>query len=168
VLNLGCLVGSDYFSIILMLQSILMKMMSCLLTLLSLRELGILVSIVMVLGALVKVLYAPLVAGKGKSPPQLNMPAREVTREFFGKRFEFIRDGFKATSSSIYQIPLFGRKAIVLSGPEGRRIFTKEKGLNIYDSFSLLMGSVSRPPCPGDDGTPTDSLIECSIQPSSH
>jgi sterol 14-demethylase len=104
------------------------------------------VAVALVLSILLfKLLYVPLQSlSKGShSPPQLQLPVSEITRSFFGKRFELIRDGFKATSSSIYQLPLFGRQAIVLSGEESRQLFFKEKGLSIYDSFALLLGSVS-------------------------
>jgi hypothetical protein len=105
-----------------------------------------LVTIVLVLSSLlIKLLYVPLepTDKRSHSPPKLQLSASEITRSFFEKRFELIRDGFRATSSSIYQLTLFGRQAIVLSGEESRQLFFKEKGLNIYDSFSILLGSVS-------------------------
>jgi len=130
-----------------MLQSSLIKLLYTLCeSSVSLRDLGSLVSIVLVLSALLfKLLYVPLQSTKKKnhSPPELQLSASKITHSFFEKRFELIRDGFKATSSSIYQLPLFRRKAIVLSGEEGRQLFFKEKGLSIYDSFALLIGSVS-------------------------
>jgi sterol 14-demethylase len=73
------------------------------------------------------------------------LPSWKVTKLFFEKRFDFIKDGFKATSSSIYQTSLFRHNAIVLSEDEGRQLFFKEKGLCLYDTFSIMMGSVRLP-----------------------
>ena len=113
--------------------------------LISIRDLGILASVALVLCVvLLNLLYAPHPSAPGtyQSPPELQLSSKQIARSFFEKHFDFINDGFKATSSSIYQLTLFGRKAIVLSGTEAREAFTKEKGLNIYDSFSILLGSV--------------------------
>lgn len=131
-----------------MLQSILLQAVSTTNgTIVSLRDLSGLACVALGLTLLFQVLYKSTSTstseGKKLHPPELELPAITITRSFFEKRFEFIRDGFKATSSAIYQIPLLGRKAIVLSGEEGRELFTREKGLNIYDSFSMLLGGVS-------------------------
>lgn len=130
-----------------MLQGIFSESMSALvdLKLISIRHLGILTSVVLILYvALLKTLYIARLSAprKDQNLPELQLSASQITRSFFESRFDFINDGFKATSSSIYQLTLFGRKAIVLSGEEGRQVFTKEKGLNVYDSFSILLGSV--------------------------
>ncbi|KAJ6123523.1 hypothetical protein N7471_010840 [Penicillium samsonianum] len=110
----------------------------------TLRDLGGLTSVILLLSALLyKVLYVPVASSpkKGNSVPRLQLPAWKVTQLFFEKRFDFIKDGFKATSSSIYQTSLFRHNATVLSGDEGRQIFFKEKGLCLYDTFSIMMGS---------------------------
>lgn len=110
----------------------------------TLRDVGSLTSVILLLLALLyKVLYVPVASPPRKdSPPCLRLPSWKVTQLFFEKRFDFIKDGFKATSSSIYQTSLFRHNAIVLSGDEGRQLFFKEKGLCLYDTFSIMMGSV--------------------------
>ncbi|CAG8369060.1 unnamed protein product [Penicillium salamii] len=108
-----------------------------------LRGLGVLVSIALLLYVLwfkVLCVVPPVSQGSDQSPPEIRLSALQITRSFFEKRFDLINDGFKATSSSIYHLTLFGRKATVLSGTEGRQLFMKEKGLNIYDSFFTLLG----------------------------
>ncbi|CAI7643096.1 unnamed protein product [Penicillium glandicola] len=110
----------------------------------TLRDLGSLASVILLLSALLyKVLHVPVASSlrRGHSPPRLQLSGWKVTQLFFEKRFDFIKDGFKATSSSIYQTSLFRHNAIVLSGDEGRQIFFKEKGLCLYDTFSIMMGS---------------------------
>ncbi|KAK4867193.1 hypothetical protein LT330_000703 [Penicillium expansum] len=110
----------------------------------TLRDLGSLASVILLLSALLyKVLYIPAVSPPQRchSPPRLQLPGWKVTQLFFEKRFDFIKDGFRATSSSIYQTSLFRHAAIVLSGDEGRQFFFKEKGLCLYDTFSIMMGS---------------------------
>ncbi|KAJ5501899.1 Cytochrome P450 [Penicillium fimorum] len=110
----------------------------------TLRELGGLASVILLLSALLfKVLYVPVISPprKDHSPPSLQLPSWKVSQFFFEKRFDFIKDGFRATSSAIYQTRLFRYNAIVLSGNEGRQIFFKEKGLCLYDTFSIMMGS---------------------------
>lgn len=127
-----------------MLQSVLIQAVSTSNGIVSLRDLSGLACVALGLTLLFQVLYkSPTSEGKKLHPPELELPTITITRSFFEKRFEFIRDGFKATSSAMYQIPLLGRKAIVLSGEEGRELFMREKGLNIYDSFSMLLGGVS-------------------------
>jgi sterol 14-demethylase len=103
--------------------------------------------VILLLSALLyKVLYVPVASPPQKdSPPRLQLPSWKVTQLFFEKRFDFIKDGFKATSSSIYQTSLFRHNAIVLSGDEGRQLFFKEKDLCLYDTFSIMMGSVRDP-----------------------
>ncbi|KAJ5344767.1 Cytochrome P450 [Penicillium brevicompactum] len=108
------------------------------------RDLGIFASVALTLYVVwFNFLYVPRPStpGTDQSPPELQLSASKTAQSFFEKQFDFINDGFKATSSSIYQLTLFGRKAIVLSGTEARQVFTKENGLNIYDSFSILLGS---------------------------
>ncbi|KAJ5270744.1 hypothetical protein N7505_006502 [Penicillium chrysogenum] len=109
----------------------------------TLRDVGSLTSVILLLLALLyKVLYVPVASPPQKdSPPRLRLPSWKVTQLFFEKRFDFIEDGFKATSSSIYQTSLFRHNAIVLSGDEGRQLFFKEKRLCLYDTFSIMMGS---------------------------
>ncbi|OQE36224.1 hypothetical protein PENCOP_c012G01717 [Penicillium coprophilum] len=109
-----------------------------------LRDLGGLTSAILLLSALLfKVLYVPVPSSsrKGRSPPSLQLSSWKVSQFFFEKRFDFIKDGFRATSSAIYQTKLFQHNAIVLSGDEGRQVFFKEKGLCLYDTFSIMMGS---------------------------
>lgn len=111
----------------------------------TLRELGSLASVILVLFALLyRLLHVPVTASPkhGHSPPTLQLPSWKITQSFFEKRFDFIQHGFKATSSFIYQTTLFRHDAIVLSGDKGRQIFFKEKGLDLYDTFSIMMGSV--------------------------
>ncbi|CAG8283799.1 unnamed protein product [Penicillium salamii] len=108
-----------------------------------LRGLGLLVSIALLLYVLwfkVLCVVLPVSQGSDQSPPEIRRSALQITRSFFEKRFDLVNDEFKATSSSIYRLTLFGRKATVLSGTEGRQLFMKEKGLNIYDSFFALLG----------------------------
>jgi hypothetical protein len=111
----------------------------------TLRDWGGFASVILLLSAfLYKVLYVPASSlGRDHSPPLLKLPSWKVSQFFFEKRFDFIKDGFKATSSAIYQTKLFRHNAIVLSGDEGRQTFFKEKGLCLYDTFSIMMGSVS-------------------------
>ncbi|KAJ5871058.1 hypothetical protein N7455_005999 [Penicillium solitum] len=108
------------------------------------RDLGSLTSVILLISAvLYRVLYVRMASSprKDHSPPRLQLPSWKVNRFFFEKRFDFIKDGFRATSSSIYQTRLFQHVAIVLSGDEGRQVFFKEKGLCLYDTFSIMMGS---------------------------
>ncbi|OQD95630.1 hypothetical protein PENSOL_c019G05787 [Penicillium solitum] len=110
----------------------------------TLRDLGSLTSVILLISAvLYRVLYVRMASSprKDHSPPRLQLPSWKVNRFFFEKRFDFIKDGFRATSSSIYQTRLFQHVAIVLSGDEGRQVFFKEKGLCLYDTFSIMMGS---------------------------
>ncbi|KXG52447.1 Cytochrome P450 [Penicillium griseofulvum] len=109
----------------------------------SLRDWSGFASVILLLSAfLYKVLYVPASSlGRDHSPPLLKLPSWKVSQFFFEKRFDFIKDGFKATSSAIYQTNLFRHNAIVLSGDEGRQTFFKEKGLCLYDTFSIMMGS---------------------------
>ncbi|CAG8209226.1 unnamed protein product [Penicillium nalgiovense] len=109
----------------------------------TLRDVGSLTSVILLLLALLyKVLYVPVASPpREDAPPRLPLPSWKVTQLFFEKRFDFIKDGFKATSSSIYQTTLFQHNAIVLSGDEGRQLFFKEKALCLYDTFSIMMGS---------------------------
>lgn len=111
----------------------------------TLRDLGSLTSVILLISALLyRALYMPVASSPRKvhSPPSLQLPSWKVTQFFFEKRFDFIKDGFRATSSSIYQTRLFQHAAIILSGEEGRQVFFKEKGLCLYDTFSIMMGSV--------------------------
>ncbi|KAJ5963230.1 uncharacterized protein N7479_003106 [Penicillium vulpinum] len=133
-----------------MLQSTLTRLIlaSCNDSSVTLRDWGGLTSLILLLSALVyKIVRMSMVSsmasspGRDKSPPHLQLPAWKVTQLFFEKRFDFIKDGFRATSSFIYQTKLFRHDAIVLSGDEGRQTFFKEKGLCLYDTFSIMMGS---------------------------
>ncbi|KAJ5446813.1 Cytochrome P450 [Penicillium cf. griseofulvum] len=109
----------------------------------TLRDWGSLTSVILLLSALLyKVLYVPVESSrKDHSPPLLQLPTWKVSQLFFEKRFDFIKDGFKSTSSAIYQTKLFRHNAIVLSGDEGRRVFFKEKGLSLHDAFAIMIGS---------------------------
>ena len=114
-------------------------------TLVSLRFPGILVLVALSLYAFwLKILYvAPPSSGNNDQDiPELQLPSLQSNQSFFERRFNFINDGFKATSSSIYQLTLLGSKTIVLSGAEARQVFMRERGLNIYDSFFMLLGNV--------------------------
>ncbi|KAJ5541891.1 Cytochrome P450 [Penicillium sp. DV-2018c] len=106
------------------------------------RDLGGLASMVLVLFALFYKLYLRVAppSRKGHFPPTLQLPSWKVTQSYFEKRFDFIQDGFKATSSSIWQTTLFQKDAIVLSGDIGRQAFFKTKDLALYDTFSIMMG----------------------------
>ncbi|KAI2748067.1 hypothetical protein DTO013E5_3899 [Penicillium roqueforti] len=110
----------------------------------TLQYFGSLTSVILLLSALLyKLLHVPVASPprSGHSLPRLQLPGWKVTQLFFEKRFDFIKDGFKTTSSSIYQTSLFRHTAIVLSGNEGRKVFFKEKGLGLHDTFSIMMGS---------------------------
>jgi hypothetical protein len=113
-------------------------------SLVTFRYLGSLASVVLVLFALVYKLYLPVASPskKSHSPPVLQLPGWKITQSYFEKRFDFIQDGFKATSSSIWQTTLFQNNAIVLSGDKGRQIFFKTKELALYDTFAIMMGRV--------------------------
>ncbi|KAJ5790241.1 uncharacterized protein N7518_007252 [Penicillium psychrosexuale] len=109
----------------------------------TLRDLGSLTSILLLSVLLYKLLHVPVASPprSNRSLPRLQLPGWKVAQLFFEKRFDFIKDGFKATSSSIYQTSLFRHTAIVLSGDDGRKVFFKEKGLGLHDTFSIMMGS---------------------------
>lgn len=79
---------------------------------------------------------------KENSPPQLRRPAGEIVTSFFENQFDFIRNGFKDTSSSVFQFKLNWHNVIALSGDEGRRTFFKEKGLDLYEGFQVIVGTV--------------------------
>ncbi|KAJ5787013.1 Cytochrome P450 [Penicillium paradoxum] len=82
---------------------------------------------------------------RGLSPPHLQLPSWKITQSFFAKRFNFIQDGFKATSSSIYQTNLFRHDAIVVSGDESRHIFFRDKALHMFDTFAISGGTTFDP-----------------------
>lgn len=79
---------------------------------------------------------------KNNPPPQLRRPAGEIVTSFFENQFDFIRNGFKDTSSSVFQFKLNRHNVIALSGEEGRRTFFKEKGLDLYEGFQVIVGTV--------------------------
>lgn len=79
---------------------------------------------------------------KDNNPPQLRRPAGEIITSFFENQFDFIRNGFKETSSSVFQFKLNRHNVIALSGEEGRRTFFKEKGLDLYEGFQVIVGTV--------------------------
>jgi hypothetical protein len=76
------------------------------------------------------------------SPPQLLSPVGTIVQSYFENQFDFFRDGFKATSSSVFQFKLNRHNVIALSGEEGRRIFFREKDLNLYEGFQVLIETV--------------------------
>lgn len=79
---------------------------------------------------------------KENNPPQLHRPAGEIVTSFFENQIDFIKNGFKDTSSSVFQFKLNRHNVIVLSGEEGRRTFFKEKGLDLYEGFQVIVGTV--------------------------
>lgn len=82
------------------------------------------------------------------APPQLLLPVGNIIQSYFDSQFDFLRDGFKATSSSVFQFKLNRHNVIALSGDEGRCAFFREKGLNLYEGFQVLIGNVRCPCCP--------------------
>ncbi|KAJ5578493.1 cytochrome P450 [Penicillium hispanicum] len=76
------------------------------------------------------------------SPPQLLMPMGEILRHFSECQFDFIREGFRATSSSIFQFKLNRHDVITLSGDEGRNRFYAEKGLDLYEGYQIFISTV--------------------------
>lgn len=76
------------------------------------------------------------------SPPQLLLPVGTIIQSYFDNQFDFLKDGFKATSSTVFQFKLNRHNVIALSGDEGRCAFFREKGLNLYEGFQVLIGNV--------------------------
>lgn len=87
------------------------------------------------------------------SPPQLLLPVGNILQSYFENQFDFLRDGFKATSSSVFQFRPNRHNIIVLFGDEGRHIFFREKGLNLYEGFQVLIGTVC------SSAVPTNHLL---------
>lgn len=81
------------------------------------------------------------------SPPQLLLPVGTIIQSFFDSQFQFLRDGFKATSSSVFQFRLNRHTVIALSGDEARSAFFRERGLSLYEGFQVLIGGNVRCPC---------------------
>lgn len=93
-----------------------------------------------------RVLYTEGISAQklDNSPPKLLLPVGEIASSFFGNTFDFFNNGFKATSSSIFQFRLFRHDVIALSGDEGRHAFFQEKGLDLYHGFQIIIGTVRR------------------------
>lgn len=95
--------------------------------------------------ALVYLFLCPQEAPASKtddSPPQLLLPVGKIAQSFFETPFEFLADGFKSTSSSIFRFKLFQHAVTAVSGDEARRTFFREKGLNLYEGFQVIVGTV--------------------------
>lgn len=75
-------------------------------------------------------------------PPELDQSAGETVKGYFGNQFDFLRSGFSATASSVFQFKLNRHNVIALSGEEGRNAFLREKGLNLYEGFQVIVGTV--------------------------
>lgn len=99
--------------------------------------------------ALVYLFLCPQEAPSSKrsdgSPPQLLLPVGKTAQSFFEGPFEFLADGFRRTSSSIFQFKLFQHGVTAVSGDEARRTFFREKGLNLYEGFQVIVGTVRVP-----------------------
>lgn len=95
--------------------------------------------------ALVYLFLCPQEAPASKSddsPPQLLLPVGKIAQSFFETPFEFLADGFRSTSSSIFQFKLFQHAVTAVSGDEARSTFFREKGLNLYEGFQVIVGTV--------------------------
>lgn len=76
------------------------------------------------------------------SPPQLLLPVGKIAQSFFETPFKFLANGFRTTSSSTFRFRLFQNEVTAVSGDEARRTFFREKGLNLYEGFQVLVGTV--------------------------
>ncbi|PYH92825.1 14-alpha sterol demethylase [Aspergillus ellipticus CBS 707.79] len=72
------------------------------------------------------------------SPPQLTLSSGKIAQYLFETPFDFLAGGFIATSSSIFRFRLFQHEVTVVSGDEARRVFFREKSLNLYEGFRDL------------------------------
>ncbi|KAJ5161588.1 cytochrome P450 [Penicillium capsulatum] len=66
----------------------------------------------------------------------------EIFTEFFEHQFDFVRDGFRSTASSVFQFKLNRHNVIALSGEDARNIFLQEKDLNLYEGFQVIIGTI--------------------------
>ncbi|OKL63003.1 hypothetical protein UA08_01231 [Talaromyces atroroseus] len=66
----------------------------------------------------------------------------EETQSFFETPFDFLVDGFKATSSSIFWFRLFKHEVTAISGSAARNVFFQERTLNLYEGFQVLIGTI--------------------------
>ncbi|KAL2127917.1 hypothetical protein VTI74DRAFT_9993 [Chaetomium olivicolor] len=76
------------------------------------------------------------------APPELPQPVGKIVRSFFQTQFDFFRDGFSTTSSSIFRFKLLRNEVTAIAGEEYRRTFFAEKGLNLYQGFQVLIGTI--------------------------
>lgn len=84
---------------------------------------------------------APL-KGSASTAPQLLLPVGKVARSYFGRQFDFLADGFRSTSSSIFRFTLNQKEVIAVSGKEERVKYFQTKSLDLYQGFQVLIGTV--------------------------
>ncbi|PYI09243.1 cytochrome P450 [Aspergillus sclerotiicarbonarius CBS 121057] len=85
---------------------------------------------------------APSLPKNHVSPPELLWPVRKITQSFFDTQFDFLAEGFRTTASSIFRFRLFQKELLVVSGEEARRTFFRERALNLYEGFQVLIGTI--------------------------
>lgn len=76
------------------------------------------------------------------SPPELRWPVAQIAYSFFTTQFDFLTEAFKTTRSEVFRFQLLKNEVIALSGDEARRMFFREKSLNLYQGFQVLIGTV--------------------------
>lgn len=79
---------------------------------------------------------------RSTSPPELDQSVGEIAKGYFETQFDFLRNGFHNTASSVFQFKLNRRSVIAVSGEEARNTFLREKSLNLYEGFQVIVGTV--------------------------
>ncbi|RAL03242.1 cytochrome P450 [Aspergillus ibericus CBS 121593] len=85
---------------------------------------------------------APSLPRDQLSPPELLGPAGKITHTFFDNQFDFLADGFRTTASAVFRFRLFHNEVMAVSGEEARQTFFREKALNLYQGFQVLIGTI--------------------------
>ena len=78
-----------------------------------------------------------------KQAPELKLSKAQAVKSFHRKRVDFLRDGFKQTGSWAFQFELLKNRVVAVSGEEGRQMFLRESGLDLYEGFQIVLESVS-------------------------
>ncbi|PWY76114.1 cytochrome P450 [Aspergillus sclerotioniger CBS 115572] len=76
------------------------------------------------------------------APPQLLWPVHKIAQSFFDTQFDFLAEGFRTTASRVFRFRLFQNEVIAVSGEDARRTFFREKALNLYEGFQVLIGTI--------------------------
>ena len=78
-----------------------------------------------------------------RQAPNFKLSKAQTVKSFYRTRVDFLRDGFKQTGSWAFQFNLLKNRVVAVSGEEGRQIFLRESGLDLYEGFQIVLESVS-------------------------